>query len=264
MNTRHIVLGSALAGLTALAAALAWLARPDAARAVPQPVKAGEASALEATVLWFREQEQGTDPYTTRVIVTERWLRMDDGRDGGDFVLLDRRARTVYSVVHGDRAILVVPYREVHARPPVRLEYGVEETPQTGAPRIEGRQVVHYRFSVNGQTCRDVMAVPGLLQEAVAALRELAGVMAGEHGANLARTPVDMQRQMLCDLAESIFAPGLYLEKGLPVQEWSEDGYRRSLVDYRRGWQADPALFVLPAGYRRFTVSDIAGPAQDG
>ncbi len=256
---RKVVLAGALAGLAAAAAVLGWLARPDTVGAKAEAVPAGEGGRVPAIVLWFREQEGGTDPYTTRVIVTDRWLRMDDGDARGDFVLLDRRARTVYSVAHGDRSILVVRARPVEARPPVPLRLGMRSEPQPGAPRIEGRAPVHLRFTVNGETCREVVAVPGLLPEAVAAMRELQRVMAGEHGANLGNTPVDVQRTMLCDLAESVFAPGRYLEHGLPIQEWSADGYRRALVDYARGWEADPALFVLPAGYRRFTVSDVAG-----
>ena len=261
---RKVVMAGALAGLAAAAAVLGWLERPDAAGAKAAAPAAAEAGRLAATVLWFREREAGTDPYTTRVIVTERWLRMDDGDARGDFVLLDRRAGTVYSVAHEDRSILVIHARPVEAEPPVPLRYGLSSEPQPGAPRIEGRAPVHFRFTVNGETCREVVAVPGLLPEAVAAMRELQRVMAGEHGANLANTPVDVQRTMLCDLAESIFAPERYLEHGLPIQEWSADGYRRTLVDYERGWKADPALFVLPAGYRRFTVSEVSGAGANG
>ena len=261
MKARPILLGGALAGLAAAAAVAAWLARGGAAEAHLEQVAAEAAGRLPAAVLWYREREAGVDPYTTRIIVTERWLRMDDGAAGTDYVLLDRKARVVYSVAHETRSVLVIPYREVEARPPVPLEYGLEREVQEEAPRIAGREVVHYTYRVNGERCRDAMVVPGLLPEAVAAMRELARVMAGEHGANLANTPVEVQREMLCDLAESIFAPERYLEHGLPIQEWEAGGYHRALVDFDPAWEADPKLFTLPEGYRRFTVSEVTGGA---
>ena len=75
-----IGLRSALGGLAML------LSRPLAAEST-------------GTVLWYLEQEAGGEPYQVRYIVTDEFLRSDEGDDEGSFVLLDRAQRRIYNVV---------------------------------------------------------------------------------------------------------------------------------------------------------------------
>ena len=77
------------------------------------------------TLLHFTEQDRDGRVLATHMRANREYLRMDDGADG-DFVLLDRGARMVYSVSAADQTILVIkPLPLTLARPPV-FEQGIE------------------------------------------------------------------------------------------------------------------------------------------
>lgn len=208
-----------------------------------------------ATILWFDEQEPGVVPYRTRMIVVRDFVRMDDGKDTDDFVLFDRRSGTIHSVSHEDRTVLEVPARPVDREPPYPLELTEFRQPQEDAPKIDGHTPEHLVFKVNGKTCYEVVAVPGLLEDAVIALRQYHRSLAGEQSLTLDWTPPEMQTP--CMLANVIFHPARHLAYGFPVQEWDYRGYARALADYREGVTVDAALFRLPEDYRRYGLEDI-------
>ncbi len=204
-------------------------------------------------LLLYEEHESGVEPYRTRIIVTPQWVRMDDGSPAGDYLLYDRWERVIYSVAHEDRSILVIPYRKVEGEPPLPLR--IDATLERGKsfPAVEGVEPRHYRLLVNDRVCSQVVAAKGLLPGAVAALREFRRTLAGQHAENLGKTPVEMLDP--CFLSIHVYAPGRNLQYGLPLEEWDDSGYGRSLVDYRRDYVADPRLFQLPEGYLRQTLS---------
>ena len=75
------------------------------------------------TLLHFTEQDRDARVLATHMRVNREYLRMDDGADG-DFLLLDRGARTVYSVSAADQTILVIkPLPLALARPPVFVTF---------------------------------------------------------------------------------------------------------------------------------------------
>lgn len=218
---------------------------------------ASEAHGMTAVELVFLEQEPGVEPYRTRMLVTRDWLRIDDGNDGGDFVLYDRRRRSIASVSHANRSVLRIHHHAVEIEPPVALEHAEQALPDPQAPEVGGVKPVHYRFITNGQVCKEVMAAPGLLEQARAALAEYRQTLAGEQALNLHKTPAEMQTP--CMLAELIFLPARHLAHGFPIQEWDPQGRSRSLVSYREGVSVDARLFEVPADYGSFAVN----PADD-
>lgn len=76
----------------------------------PPAGAAGQApgAAPVAAVMYYEEREPGVEPYTTRIIVSPRYLRLDDGNDDGDFVLLERGSGTLQSTNAVDGTILVI------------------------------------------------------------------------------------------------------------------------------------------------------------
>ena len=58
------------------------------------------------TLVVFVEQEDGVDPYQTRMIITEDFVRIDDGEGDKDFVLFDRKNMVVQSVTSSEKTIL--------------------------------------------------------------------------------------------------------------------------------------------------------------
>ncbi len=213
--------------------------------------------AAAAELLQFSITEPGMDAYSSRVIVTERHLRMDDG-DGApdeDYILMDREDGTLYSVTHSDQTVFVIrPLAEApktFAQPELRTER-VATAPDT--PAVAGQIPQHHHLYVAGKACHNVVSI-ALLPDSVAALAQFRRTLAGPRALSLASLPADMQDP--CDLAVNIYHPDWPLRFGLPIQEWSEVEERaRAVVDFAEDYEADPALFELPANYERFS----AGP----
>lgn len=239
----------AIAALACLAMSLPHAMRPLFAQ--------DGAGTVRADLLWYDEQEPGTEVYPVRIIVSRGFVRIDDDDDDGDFVLLDRATFDLYTVTHDERSILEIPYRHLEPRLPedLRLDAAIDRDDK--APAVAGEPALLVSLSANGDTCYRVAAVPGLLEEAVAGLADYARVLGNRQFGNLGTVPVD--RQTPCFLARYVYAPDRHLQHGLPVMEWDDAGYRRVLVNYRAGETVDAALFVLPEGYERLTL----GTASD-
>lgn len=210
----------------------------------------------KATVLHYAEQEPGGEPFRTRMIVTARYLRIDEGVESKDFLLFDRREKMLYSVNTADTRILAMSAKPVDVAAPIKLEHRVERDKEA-FPAVGGKKVTHYTLLTNRKPCYDLFAAEGMLPEAVQALREYREALAGQQVAVLSAMPKDLQTP--CDLANNIFAPARYLDYGLPVR-LSETGVRTSeLVDFQTDFNAVPGLFELPASFRRLTLEEMRG-----
>lgn len=213
------------------------------------------AAAGAAQMLLFSVTEPEGEPYPSRVIVNDRFVRVDDGVDSGDFILMERDSGTVYSVVHSDRTLFTIPARPVSGEPPTALNTKTVTVPMgADAPKVAGRQPQHRRLDVNGSACHNVVSVD-LMPDAVAALRQFRRTLAGQRALSLPALPADLQQP--CDLTVNVYRPEWPLQFGLPIQEWSAIEKRaRALVDYSSDFAADASLFNLPEGYETFS----AGP----
>jgi hypothetical protein len=223
-----------------------------------RPILAQEAAGtLRADLLWYDEQEPGTEVYPVRIIVSRGFVRIDDAADDGDFALLDRATLDLYTVTHEERSILEIPYRhlEPHRPDDLRLDEVIDRDER--APAIAGKTPLLVSLRANGDTCYHVAAVPGLLEAAVAGLAEYARALGNRQFGNLRTVPADMQTP--CFLAHYVYAPARHLQHGLPVLEWDDSGYRRALISYRADEAVAATLFVLPEGYDRVTL----GTASD-
>jgi hypothetical protein len=212
------------------------------------------AASIEATVLMYQEQEAGTDSYPVRVLVTPAFMRIDDGYAESDFALLDRAARTVFSVSHEDRSILVVAHTQADRAVPAEIDMALAKEIDVDAPPIAGKQPVHVRFLANSSVCHEAVVVPGLLEDAVKGLIEYEEILASGQQENLAATPESIQSP--CYLTRYVYAPARHLRQGFPIQEWDDEGYRRFLADYREAEQVAGELFRLPQGYEHFSLGD--------
>lgn len=206
-------------------------------------------------MLLYNVIEPGVDPYQSRVIVTDDFIRLDENNDGNDFVLVDRKKQIVYSVSNDNDAILVVNRQPVDMPASMDFKLSVDKKQDASAPQIDGKDVVHYVFKVNGEACNDAMIAEGLLMNTTQALSEYRHILAGQHASTLKTVPADVRNA--CDMASHIFYPDRHLQYGLPVQESDYSGYKRSLADFDDDWTANPKLFVLPAEFGRFSIDDM-------
>lgn len=227
---------------------------PDAKSLQDQGQKASA-----TTMLLYDVIEPGVDPYQSRMIITDAFIRVDENSDGNDFVLVDRKKQTVYSVSDDNDAILVVNRQPVEIAAPMAMELSFDKNQDANVPKIDGKDVVHYVFKVNGKACNDAMIAEGLLTNVTMALSEYRHILAGQHASTLESVPADMRNA--CDMAAHIFYPDRHLQYGLPVQESDYSGYKRSLVDFDDAWTAEPKLFLLPAEFGRFTIDEMKAPA---
>ncbi len=207
------------------------------------------------TMLNFIEHERGVDPYSTRLIVTKEFLRFDDGEGSVDFVLLDRNKDVIYSVNSSEGTVMAIHQKDIEIQPPFELELTHEQITMQEAPDIEGIQPQHYQFSANGDNCYQVIAVQGLMPDVVTALQEFTDLLASDSKVTFNSLPADLQKP--CDISMNTFAASRHLALGFPIQEWSENGAGRALVDYQLNYQPDDSLFELPADYHQFTVQEF-------
>lgn len=213
-----------------------------------------KALAGNATALFFVEQERRAVPRNTRVIVTSKYVPIDDGEDAGDFLLFDRAKRSIFVTNSLDKRILVINARPLELPPPTPFEHRTE-TGGEGYPDVAGRKVIHYRLFTNSEKCLDGCAAADLLTDAQQALKEYRRALVGEHAVTAQYSPTEFRS--VRDLANNIFLPARHLESGFPVRQRDMAGARRQLLDYKTGVDVAPGLFALPRDYRRFTLNDM-------
>ena len=192
--------------------------------------------------------------YPVRMLVSEKFLRIEDGDTQDGFILFDRAARIIYSVSHAGKSTLVLHTRPLTLSAPKQFEHKAEREKET-MPPVDGKTVTHYRLLTNRERCFDVYAAEGLLPEAVVALREYHETLAGEQAAMQTNIPIGMQS--VCDLADQVFVPARYLAHGFPVRQVNRAGVTRQLVSYKRAVPVEKGIFDLPKDYKQITPAEL-------
>lgn len=221
----------------------------------PAAGKVEQGKPASAIMLMYVNTEPEVDPYQTRIIINDSYVRFDDGRASNDFVLFDRQSGVIYSSSAETRRILVINPK-TSKKPELNIKITDKSNDDPNAPVIGGQKMQGWSMSANGEICSQVMVVPGMLPGANAALREYTHYLSLEHADALHKIPLDMQNS--CDIAINILAHDWALTKGLPAREQHYTGFTRSLLDYNDGYEADPALFELPKEYQRFSREDMS------
>lgn len=209
-----------------------------------------------AQLLAYQVFEQGIEPYFSRILVTPAYLRMDEGGSSQGFTLFDREQQIIYNVSHEDHSILRIESRSRLPAKPDDLKLEEKWALDAKAPAIAGRQPQNVRLYANGELCLEMVTVPGLMEDAVGALRDFRLLLARVQGETLAAMPADTQSA--CDLSQYIYAAERVYAFGLPVQE-SREGRSQSLVDFSDAHKVDDKLFELPADYRQM---EMPGPVN--
>ncbi len=221
-----------------------------------------ELKAARGTLLIMVEREAGSEPFTTRLFINEGYLHISDVRSPADFILFNRKEKTIYNVSRGDKTIMVIRNKPVAIEPPIKLDYQEASQPSGAIPKIDGKQATHYRFTANGEHCYDAVVMPeDFMPDVLAAMREFRMVLAGEHATTVDRTPKELLDA--CDLSLNIFYATRHMDHGLPIREWDRKGYQRFMKDYRTGLLASEGTFDLPKGFRRYSVGDVLVQGPD-
>ncbi len=245
---------SKLLGMLASPPAICLLATVAAGFSAPAFAADLSAATVAATVLWYQEQEPGADSYPVKITITDDFMRIDAAEPESGFILFDRGSHTIYSVSHDDRSILAVSAQpaDLDIPPAVRLDELVAQDPD--APPINGRQPLHVQARADGKACFEVIAVPGLLEPAVAALTDFARITGAQQAGHLKDMPAEIQTP--CYLLRYVYGTGLPYQRGLPVREWDVYGYNRELNNYQHDMPVAAGLFELPSGYQQYRIGD--------
>jgi len=215
-----------------------------------------ELKAAPGALLIMVEREMGSESFTTRLFVNEGYLHISDSRSPADFVLLNRKEKTIYNVSQDDKTIMVIRHKPVEIASPIELDYQEESQSSGAIPKIDGKQATHYRFMANGKHCYDTVVMPeDFMPDVLAALREFRMVLAGEHATTVDRTPKDLLDA--CDLSLNIFYATRHMDHGLPIREWDRKGSQRFMKDYRMNLLASEHMFDLPKDFKRYSVGDV-------
>lgn len=208
----------------------------------------GGAAAEPVDLLVYKVWERGIDPYINRIMVTEDYIRLDEGDDRGAYTLFDRDQEIIYNVSPDDRTVLVINPTETLPEVSDSLILAEQVVTDAGAPPVGGQVPRRVTLLANGEVCSELVVVDGVMPDAVDALAELKLTLARAQVASLAVTPLELQTP--CDLAGSVYAADRTLRFGLPLQERGA-GRSQSLVDFVAGFEAADGLFELPQDYSR-------------
>ncbi|MBI3432381.1 MAG: hypothetical protein HY018_09255 [Hydrogenophilales bacterium] len=196
----------------------------------------GIAHADDMTVLRYVDQDPGGPPYTTRILVTPDFMRMDSGEDAGDFSLLDRKRRVVINVMHDSRLAMVFAPGTLPPQPAGWKPRLVADKAERGGKR--------FTLTVKGVTCSAGIAARHALDVA-RAMAEQKSILAATQYRVWKASPPDLQYD--CDLANQVWNSGDTLKLGLPLEEREFTGRTRTFESETRQ-PVNPELFRVPEG----------------
>jgi hypothetical protein len=201
--------------------------------------------------LLYAEKEAGSPENGLRMFVNTEFMRIDDLSAPNDFILFDRKKRTIYNVIAAEKSASVISPRPVTAAPPIPIKYTEEKHESAAVTRgAENTKGYYYKFFANGAACYNVVVAENYLPDVVKAFEEFRTTLAGEHATSLGNLPPD--RLDACDLALNIFYPTYHLQFGFPVREWDDKGYSKFLREAQHGVVIDPAMLTIPTDYARY------------
>ena len=210
---------------------------------------------LKAQLLVYRVAEPGNQPYISRLLVTPEYLRLDQGQQDPGFILLDRKARIIFSVNSEERRILVIEPPRQERKLPSSLRLSENRQLEADMPQVAGKTPEYWQFLVNARLCRSAVVVPGLLPQANAAYAEYLDLLAYQQQETQAAMPAELQDP--CETAIHVYAPLAVLDKGLPLREWHESGWRQELLDFQYEFNISSDSFELPADYQKVPLGKM-------
>jgi hypothetical protein len=207
----------------------------------------------QAYRLEYIEREPGTDEFETSMLVTERYIRIDQPGEAEGFIIYDDKEKTVYSISHHDESVLVIKQHKFKpADSPVKHE--VEYLKLLDAPEIDGHPIFNYRLYVKGDedmTCAELQLAEKLLPEVTKMLKNYQMIVSGQQ-VKLTDNKIS-EMQTPCYFIDQIYNSGDYYERGLPIQEWHSNDSSRILTSYKKV-TVNGNQFKIPEEYRRFSI----------
>ena len=213
---------------------------------------------LDVYKLSYIEREPGTDEYEVTMLISSRYIRVDEDGENSGFIVYDDKDKVIYSVSHHDQSVLVIK-QHVFSIENLPVKPKIEYLPLADAPMVSGKAVFNYRVYVNEnnsdgeseETCIEVQLVEDLLPEVRTILQNYQKVVSGQQVKMVDNKITDTQTA--CYYIDQIYNTGAYFEKGLPVQEWHSNERSKILTGYSKV-SVDSDKFKIPEEYRQFSI----------
>jgi hypothetical protein len=213
---------------------------------------------VEVYQLSYIEREPGTDEYEVTMLVSDRYIRIDEVGEESGYIIYDDKEKTIYSIAHHDKSTLVIKQKEFSEEDsPVKAN--VEYLQLADAPTVSGKDIYNYRVYITvgegkdavEETCTELQLVEDLLPEVRGILQNYQKVVSSQQVKMVDNKITEFQTG--CFYADQVYNTGAYYEKGLPIQEWHSNERSKMLTTYDR-ISVDPAKFTVPKSYREFSV----------
>lgn len=212
-----------------------------------------EEKLLDGYQLLYVEREPGVDDYDVTMLISDRYIRVDDGNDKSGYIVYDDKEKIIYSVSNVEKSVLVInehAFSETDS--PVKSE--VEYLQLADAPTVSGKEIYNYRVHVEDEeetTCLEVQLVENILPDARVLLQNYQAVISGQQ-VKLTDNKIS-EEQTACYFVDQIYNRGAYYEKGLPIQEWHSNERSKILTSYKRV-HVDTDKFIIPEKFKKFSV----------
>lgn len=208
----------------------------------------------EVMRLSYIDREPGIDEYEVILYVSDRYIRLDEPGDDSGYIIYDDVQKTIYSVSHVDRSVLLIKeYPFTVEQQPRKNE--VEYLQLAHAPRVAGKDIYNYRTYIEKDgvetTCSELQIAEGLLPEVTAMLQNYQNVISGQQVKTTDNRINEFQDA--CFFVDQVYNTGAYYDKGLPIQEWHSNERSRILTSYKKV-KISPDQFSVPEDYRQFSV----------
>ncbi len=204
--------------------------------------------------LSYIEREPGIDDYEITMLVSERYIRVDQAGEANGFIVYDDKDKVIYSVSHQDESVLVIK-EQAFSEDKMPVKYQTEYLELADAPTVSGNVIFNYRvYTGEGdseETCMEIQLVEKLLPEVSKLLHNYQKVISGQQVKMTDNKISDMQTA--CYFVDQIYNSGAYYEKGLPIQEWHSNERFKILSSYKK-INVNPGKFMVPEKYRQFSV----------
>jgi predicted GTPase len=208
--------------------------------------------------LSYIEREPGVDDYEVTMLVSDRFIRVDEQDEASGYIVYDDHDKIIYSVSHFDKSVLVIKeHRFAEKDSPVKPV--VEYLQLADAPSVSGSEIYNYRVYMDDgkgaaeseETCTEIQLVENLLPEVRKILHNYQKVVSGQQVKMTDNKITDVHDA--CFYADQVYNAGAYYDKGMPIQEWHSNERSKILTSYKKIAVATDK-FIIPKDYRQFSV----------
>jgi len=188
---------------------------------------------LLLTEVLFEESEPGIQPYVTRVLLGQHFMRLDDGldQDPQGYILFDRKTHEVHHFNHQQQSHLLMKALQ-HEKIDFEIDYRVVKRSLPDAPQIDGKAAVRHEFIAGETLCRKSINVAGFLVDVTQALKDYEQALAAQMSQTLGDIPASVRSA--CFLSNYYLYAGDYLKGGFPMTLSDDQGRHKILLSFRQ------------------------------